>query len=253
MDTKLLEGLGLNPVETRLYEAVFKAGAIAPAALAKAAGVKRTTAYSIARGLVEKGILVEDATRRPRVFLPAMPEDIARAVDAEQKLFDEKKRALGELGAMVSRTHTKEAAFAPRVRFIESNKLKSYLYQAYASWYDSMQKTGETTYWGFQDATFVEHFGEWIDWVWERTPTELDLKLLTNLTPSEKKMAGKYPRRLVKYWGEATNFISSTWVTGDYVIMINTRQAPFYLVEIHDPRFAHDQREVFRNLWPLVP
>jgi hypothetical protein len=114
-----------------------------------------------------------------------------------------------------------------------------------------MLKT-EPTWWGFQDHTFIDFFLNSAEWYWKQAPKAVDLKLLTNRSPTEQQLSGKFERRHVKFWGEATNFISTTWVCGDYIIMINTRNHPFYLVEIHDALMAHDQREVFKNLWPLV-
>jgi hypothetical protein len=77
--------------------------------------------------------------------------------------------------------------------------------------------------------------------------------LLSNRAEAEVQFAKTaVTQRVVKFWGEATNFISTTWVIGDYVIIINTRNQPFYLIEIHDKLMAHDQREVFKNLWSLV-
>ena len=59
MDDKLLTSLGLSNKELKLYKAVMRAREISPAELARAVKIKRTTCYSMARGLVEKGFLVE--------------------------------------------------------------------------------------------------------------------------------------------------------------------------------------------------
>lgn len=119
-------------------------------------------------------------------------------------------------------------------------------------WHKSLEKT-ESEWWGFQDHTFVEQFSEWITWYWEQPWSPIELKLLSNRSESEVAFGNTIgPKRQIKFWGEATNFHSTTWVVGEYVIMVNTRQRPFYLVEIHDALMAHDHREVYRNLWPLV-
>lgn len=252
MDEQVLMQLGLNASEIRLYKTVVTARHIAPSELAKAIDVKRTTAYSMARGLVEKGLLLEDGTRRPRVFAPAGPEEIQVAIDAEKKRSQERQALLERLSEKVSQTQAETSYPVPRIKFIEEGKLEQYLYKTILIWWGNMQQTNERTWWGFQDASFAKHFAKWIDWQWEQAPETIDLKLLTNFSKTERELTGKYSRRNVKFWGEATNFVSSTWVMGDYVVMINTRQNSFYLVEIHSKTLAHDQREVFRNLWELV-
>ena len=253
MDEKLLSSLGLSESEVRLYKAVLKVGELTPAALAKAIGLKRTTAYSAARTLVEKGLLIEDATKRPRVFSPAAPEDLLLAIEAEKKRSQERQELLRTLSEQVSMKNAETAYPVPRIRFIEESKLNDFFHQAFPIWNKSMLDIGDTVFWGFQDASLVEHYEEQLHYWWKLAPEEFSTKILTNLGGAEKRMIGKYERRGIKYWGEATKFISSTWVTGNYVTMINTRQHPFYAIEIHSPLLAHDQREVFRNLWPLVP
>lgn len=252
MKDSLLISLGLNESEVRLYREVLKEREITPASLAKASGMKRTTAYSVARGLVEKGLLIEDATKRPRTFSPSAPEDIALAVETEKKRSLERQNLLKKLSEQVSMTSASKEYPVPRIRFIEEAKLNDFFRQAFPLWNESMLEINEPVFWGFQDATLVEHYEDQLHHWWKISPEALSTKLLTNLSGAEQRMRGKYDRRVVKYWGEATNFVSSTWICGDYVIMINTRQHPHYAIEIHSSILAHDQREVFRNLWPLV-
>ncbi len=252
MDTALLGSLGLSEGERRLYTAVLKAREITPAALARAAGLKRTTAYSAARGLVDKGLLIEDASRRPRVFVPAGPEDIALAIEVEKKRSEERQALLKQLADNVSLENAEKDYPVPKIRFIEESKIKEFFIQAMPLWNQSMLATKEPVFWGFQDASLVEYYEEQLHYWWKIAPKEFSTKILTNLGVAEKRLSAQYERRGIKYWGEATNFISTTWVTGDYVTMVNTRQHPHYAIEIHSRVLAHDQREVFRNLWPLV-
>lgn len=252
MDNHLLVSLGLSESEVRLYKAVVRAKEITPANLAKVTDIKRTTAYSMARGLVEKGLLTEDATRRPRVFLPTGPEEMVSVIEGEKRRFEERQELLKKLGEQVSVAQAESSYPIPRIRFIEEAKINDYFKGAFSVWMESMLSRNEPVFWGFQDATLVEHYEEQLRYWWTISPENLYVKLLTNLSSAEKKIAGTFERRHMKYWGEATNFISSTWICGDYVIMINTRQHPHYVIEIHSAELAHDQREVFKNLWPLV-
>lgn len=232
---------------------MLKLGSATPVALAKAAGVKRTTAYSIARGLVEKGLLVEDATKRPRTFDLASPANVLALIAEEKKHLSKKEATLTAVAKQLAELSSKSNYPIPTLRFIEEARIAGFLKQQAPVWDKSILESKETTWWGFQDHTFVEHYGDWIDWYWTQSPQPIDLKLLSNYAEAEVKFGHKYaPRRLIKYWGEATLFRSTLWAIGDYVVMINTRNHPFYLVEIHDALMANDQREVFKNLWPLV-
>ena len=251
MDDNLLAALGLNARETAVYRAVLKNGEIDPASLAKTTGIKRTSAYAIARALVEKGLLVEDSTKRPRVFLPASPKEVEHIVSEERKRLDVREGLYKELAGELSHAQSAKTYPVPQIRFVESEKIERFLYAESPKWIESLLNE-DGTWWGFQDHTLVEHFKKWIDWQWKQEPELQAVKLLSNKSVSELRMKGKYPNRTVKFWNKAGNFISTTWVAGDYVVMINTRTQPFYLVEIHDATFAHDQREVFKNLWNLL-
>lgn len=254
MKDSLLSSLGLSPAEIRIYNGVIKLGPSTPSAFGKSAGIKRTTAYSIARGLVEKGLLVEDLTKRPRVFSLASPSEILAISRVDKKRVQEREELLKKLSSELSTLKAGSAYPVPTVRFIEEAKLADFLRQESPVWDKSILESGETTWWGFQDHTMVEHYGDWISWYWAQSPKPIDLKMLSNRAQVEVKFGPKLaPRRCLKFWGEATGFLSTTWAIGEYLVMINTRTRPFYLVEIHDKLMAHDQREVFKNLWPLVP
>lgn len=253
MDKQLLDSLDLGESEALVYETVLKTGAIDPAALAKAAGVKRTTAYSVARGLVEKGLLVEDATKRPRVFTPAGPKEVLALVENEKKRSAERESTLTKLAGELSKLSSATSYPVPTVRFIEEGKVADFLKQQAPVWDKSMLEIDEPTWWGSQDHSFVEKYGDWITWYWKQAPGTINLKLLSNRAEAEVEFAETAdPRRSIKFWGEAANFLSTTWAIGDYLVMINTRTKPYYLVEIHDKLMAHDKREVFKNIWPLI-
>lgn len=256
MDEKLLSALDLNESETAVYLAVLSNGAITPVDLAKAANIKRTTAYSVARSLVEKGLLAENITRRPRVFTSATPEQVLSLIEGEKKKLEIREDSLKKIAAELSRISARTSYPVPTVRFIEEDKIGNFLRQQTPEWDASLLET-DPTWWGFLDHSFLDIHADWLDWYWLRTDEKIQVKLMTNRTKMEievkERLAKKYgERRQTKYWGEVTNFLSSSWIVGDYVIMVNTRQKPFYLVEIHDKLMAHDQREVFRNLWEMV-
>ncbi len=253
MEESLLKSLGLNQSEIKIYRSISELGSGTPAVFGKSAAIKRTTAYSIARGLVEKGLLVEDTSRRPRTFRLASPSEVLALTEVDKRLILEREKLYKKLATELTTLSASSTYPVPTVRFIEEAKINDFLHQQITVWDKSMHDTKETSWWGFQDHTFVEHYSDWILWYWERFPKDVDLKFLSNRAEVEVQFGPKIgSRREIKFWGEATNFNSTTWVIGDYLVMVNTRTHPFYLFEIHDKRLAHDQREVFRNLWPLV-
>ena len=202
MDTSVLEPLGLNKNEIALYKAVLKTGQLTPAEVAKVTSLKRTTAYNVARSLVEKGLMIEDATRRPAVFTLANPEQVLIQIEREKKQLEEREEMYKKVAAEISKYTVGKEYNVPTVRFVEEGKIADFLKKNSSVWDDSAIANKECTWWGFQDHTFVEHYGDWIEWYWERWREEIDLKLLSNRASAEVDFAKKnqhFERRKIKF------------------------------------------------------
>jgi hypothetical protein len=141
------------------------------------------------------------------------------------------------------------------MRFIDEYNIKDFLYRQTPMWEESMIRSGDLTWWGFQDHTILEtkEYVDWIDWYWKIGSEKIDLKLISNDSAIEAKMAEKkYPRRAIKFWKNEFKFTATNFIMGDYVVFFMTGQRPHYLVEIHDAVYAQNMRQVFRNLWEII-
>jgi hypothetical protein len=111
--------------------------------------------------------------------------------------------------------------------------------------------TKDNIWYGFQDHSFVENYQDWIDWTVKRFKgTRYEVRLFSNASRIEEKMEGRIPERNIKFLKDS-RFTATTWVIGDYLVMISTSKAPFYLVEIYDALMAENMREVFKNMWEV--
>lgn len=246
---KLLKELGLNKNEILIYETTLTRYPITPIELARETGIKRTTAYGIARTLAERGFLVEDSSKRPRVFTPSSPAEVLGVVKEEKSALEKKEKAIKELSEVLVQKTASKTYPVPKVRFVEEKNMERFLKQETPKWHRAIENLSEAIWWGFQDHTFVKEFRDWIDWQWDHAPESVSLRMLTNRSNLEKNVSGKYPKRNMRYWDGSDNFVSSTWAIEEYVVVINTRQRPFYLYEIHDPLLSHDLREIFKKTW----
>ena len=251
MNTKLLRSLGLAENEIVVYKAIFKDREILPSELAKVTGIKRTTAYSVVHSLVEKGLVIEDTTKRPRTVSLATGGEIENAISIEKKRSQEKQDLLIKLSQEVENREAEESYPVPQIRFVEESKVAQFLNKRIEIWNENMKKV-DPVFWGYQDPSLLDNYEGWIKKYWKQAPKNFEVKLLTNDERAERRVSGKYERRHTKFWSATQNFLSTTWVIGDYVIILNTKQHPYYLIEIHDKLIAHDQREVFRGLWNMV-
>lgn len=246
---QLLEMLGLTQKEAQVYIAIQKQGRTAPADLAEITKINRTTVYSVAKELLNKGIIVEDLGSPKRELLATPPQELRKLIDQELSAIKQRESFLDEAIESIESIADKAAYPVPRIQFIKEDRLKSFLYERTPVWDRSIVERGGE-YLGFQEPIFVEKFEDWIDWYWNQAPSTIQLKLLsTKNSEAESRVASKgYDRRQIIFWKENIQFNTTTWIMGDYVVMFVLSTSPNYLVEIYDQRFAENQRMIFRGI-----
>lgn len=246
---QLLELLGLTPKETQIYIAIQKQGRVAPADLADITKINRTTVYSVAKELLNKGIVLEDLGSPKRELLATPPEDLRKLIDQDLDAIKQRESVLDEAIESIKSVAGNAAYPVPRIQFIKEDRLESFLYERTPTWDASIVERGGE-YLGFQEPIFVEKFEDWIDWYWGQAPSTIQLKLLSaKNSDAESRVATKgHDRRQIIFWKATITFNTTTWVMGDYVVMFVLSTSPNYLVEIHDHRFAENQRVLFRGI-----
>jgi len=246
---KLLTQLGLGEKEQIIYKLILSYGKIAPVLLGRLAKINRTTVYSVAKELKDKGLVVEDIGGKILYYMPAREHELEKIVEHEREKVDAKEKSIRELQQLLKNTPESKTYSVPKVRFVDEADLDNYLYEATPRWIES-GLANDPTWWGFQDHTFVEHFRDWIVWFWNRAPEKINLKLFSNKSDIEKEMVTEgIDRREIVFWKGDNEFTGTQWVVGSYIVMIITKERPYYLVEIHDSVMAHNMRQVFKKLW----
>ncbi len=241
--------LGFTNKETEVYLALLTHGKMTPAEVAKLTRISRPTVYSVAKELVKKGVVLEDLGGSSRSLVAKQPEDLAVLVNREQKALDIKKATVKTAIEELSRVAQSVKYDIPKIVFIPEEEIDAYLRKQTAIWNDSIHET-DGVYWGFQDPTLVESYQDWIDWYWQRSLKLPVLNLLSNISNAEQRMHTKgYKNRNIRFWNGADAFTATTWVMGNYVVMIVTSQRPHYLIEIHDAMMAQNLRQLFKGIW----
>lgn len=246
----ILKQVGLTDKEIHVYTTLVEQRRLTPAKIAKATGLNRSSVYSIAKGLMRKDLVREDYAKK-QIYLSALPpENLNNLIKKEERELKEKKELIGNAISELQAININTTLSIPKISFIYEEDLLDYLYEQSPVWDESCLKY-DGVWWGFQDHTFVENYKVWIDWFWATfAPKEILLKMFSNDSSTEKNMKSKgYARRMVRPWKGGTDLTSTTWINGDYIVMITTRQRPHYLVQIHDKTLAHNMREMFKNIW----
>jgi len=250
MISNILKDLGFSEKESIIYQTVYEQGHISPAQLSLSTGINRSTVYSVIKDLIDKGVVAEDQTKQQTMFVALPLSSLSSMIDKEERKIQDKKllveQAIKEFSGLNRTTSISE----PKVTFIFEENLNDFLYKQTPEWSKSaMRRDG--IQWGFQNPGFAKTYQKWIDWFWKEAADErLLLKFLTNESEDEKHIQSKgYNRRLIKYWKRGSDFTATTWVSGDYIMMVITDQKPHYLVQIYDKVLAHNMREMFKGLW----
>ena len=252
MINEVLEKIGFTKKEAVVYAALVAAGKATPAELAKTTGINRATVYGLAKALIKRGVVYEDITGRPRNLTPNPLPDLRRLTSSAKREVEEKDKLIATAIDELSNISANTRYTVPKIRFVEQEQLRDFLFKETTGWYESLEKSGEA-WWGFQDHRLVEEYQDWIDYSWKKYP-EQTVKLLSNDSRVEAAALQRYPKnREIRFWSMSQNFTATTWIVGDYTILLSTRGTSDYLVEIHDAVFAHNLREVFKGIWHTLP
>jgi sugar-specific transcriptional regulator TrmB len=247
MIEQLLQQLGLNEKEITVYLEIVKQGKITPSLIARKTSIQRSTVYAVSKNLIDKGLIFEDLGQKITHFVAKPIEELEGLYDAEKRALEQKKKLVGQAIAELEK-YPKDVRYSiPKIRFIDEDGLENFLHKQLIIWNESA-KLKDNSCWGFQDHSFAENYQKWINWAWKTF--QMDVNLLSNQSEIENKLKNEMPdKRIIKFWEENVNFSSSMWIMGNYIIMITTRQEPFYAVEIYDAVLAHNLREVFKQIW----
>lgn len=252
MSKQTLGKLGFSDKESEVYLALLQHGKMTPAEIAKLTRISRPTVYSVSKELVKKGVVIEDLGGSSRSLIAKQPEDLAILVNREQKALDVKKTTVDQAISELKKIAQSSKYSIPKIVFIPEEEIDAHLRKQTTVWNDSIHAT-DGVYWGFQDPSLVDSYQDWIDWYWHQ-PIKLPiLNLLSNTSEAEQRMGTRgYKNRNIRFWSGAAAFTATTWVMGNYIVMINTRHHPFSLIEIHDAMMAENLRQLFSGIWKTL-
>ncbi len=248
MAVEALKTLGLNDKQIQVYLTVLQQGKATAITIARITKINRTTVYSVAKELVEKGLIEEDIGGATSYFVARPPQELRYLVEREEQNIQKKKQATAVVIDELEKLVGNKVYAAPKINFVEEKNLEKYLYKQTPIW-DASVLQYDGHWWGFQDKTFIKHYEKWIDWYWESgSKPHTQLKLFSNESAEAMKKK-KFTRRQIRFWNNPEEFTATTWVLGDYVVSIVTSQRPHHLVDMHDPVLAKNLRGIFKKMW----
>lgn len=254
MYTELLNKLGFDDKEIAVFITVLERGRVAPAAVSTITGIKRSTVYSVAKSLMERGVLHIDTSSEPAYLVVESGEVLENLISKQEIKLNEERKTVAETIRLLENIPKSKNYSVPKIRFYNERELEPALYDRTKYWQESAVSTNEPLVWGFQDPLWFEKYPEWVKYYWDNAPKELGSRYLMDIRSKETKKKQTFGNnRLIKYIDTKKHSFSTTnIVLGDYILYIVANEKPYYMIEIHDRVMAHNLREVFKMLWEKV-
>ncbi len=237
-----LTNAGLTQKQAKIYLAALELGTAKIPALAKKAGIKRTTAYGIADELVSLGLLGYSAKNASKIFQAQKPKNIASLLEARKQ---EIERVLPDLEALYTKHHLQ-----PHLQFFEGKEGIKRIYE------DTLTSRSKKLLQIIRVKDFIEFPGgtfakEYIHKRVERDITAYSLHpssgdIHNELYAKESVELKRYVRYL-----PAHIFHASTIMIYDYkVAMISTKAENFGFI-IESKEFSSTLQAYFDFMWKL--
>jgi len=245
--------LGLTEKEIEVYLVLLKHGQMTPVGISRLTTINRTTVYTVLKELSKKGLTLEDKGQAIQTFVAQSPETLQHMVKKEEMLLQRKKEKAMLAVEQLSSLASKGEFTIPRITFIEEDQMYQHSYSRTDTWNKSVKATG-TDWVGYFDHTLNTFWEEYIEWYWKQESSkETHFRLLTNEKNFDDyriKIEGP-DNREIQFWDEVGELSFSTMVMGNYILLLQTREKPFYMIEIFDAAYAKSQRQIFTTMWKL--
>ncbi len=245
---QVLKNYGLSDEETRLYLAGLKLGEAPLARIAKDAGIKRSSAYLIAKNLSEKGLMGNFK----------LPDGMRFVASSPSLLAEQAKKKLSEINEIIPELKAiqKKSQFNPKVTVYEGKEG----YIAIAN--ESLKKPGSVVRSIGSLQKIYEIVGQEYDhdhYMPERIKNNIQIKALyfkkeiTEFFPSTIFTSEKNNQELreIKFLPE--NYTDSTHVLiYQNTVAIFTSKKELMAVKIESEEIANSEKNKFDLIWSLL-
>ncbi len=237
-----LKKLNLSEKEARVYLALLELGPSTPYKIAKKAHLKRPTAYVIAEGLAEKGLIIQVTGEKQCTYIARSPESYIE--DAEQKI-REARKVLPELMALQKKTSEK-----PNILYFEGLEGMKQAYAYRLKEFHDKEIVGFFA--RFQD--IGEELDKEVFLPWNEYKEKHNMKV-RGFTPDDKSLqhysrflSGEAKTITAKYLPTSLYNSDSSIEVFDWgirIVIMESKQA----IIIESDKLARTLKQVFELLW----
>lgn len=236
----ILNHIGLNNKEAKIYIALLKLGESNIKSIADKSGIPRTSVYTPLESLIGKGA-VEYYKRKGRNYYTAtQPEKLIDINKKNIQLFSDNLDKFREIeNASSSR---------PQIRFFSGKEEVKLLLDEILQ-----EKRPFMAITSIEDMNKLvsEYFGDFIE---RRKNQNLPVRLLTNRSEDSflLKKTDDEDMRETRFVPEKYNFSTANYIFGDNIAMLSLKDNPVFGVLMKDPQIAETHRMYFELIWEIA-
>ncbi len=242
---KILEEIGLNQKEARVYLSSLELGQDTAYNIAKASGLKRATVYFVLEGLLEKGLVSLRKTRKATYYSVISPDKLLAYLERKQ---EQLKNILPDLQQKYDQQPTK-----PIIHVFEG---KEGLLQVYNEVTIYLNKSKEVLYYGSMQHWEQEGFETELD-LWIQTmknKRSIVREILSKNDPEAKKYAKRIlangnPNHRIRFLPDNLEYYDNdNMIYGDKIAIFSVGKSVFVTI-IESKNIADSYRTLFNAAW----
>jgi HTH-type transcriptional regulator, sugar sensing transcriptional regulator len=240
---KTLENFGLSENEAAVYLAALSLGPSTILALSRAAGVKRTTVYSVILALQNKGLLIRNVKGWKTFFAAEPPEKLENIIESKKA---ELLQALPDLSSLYNLKGDDGS-----IQFYDG-------IEAVKSVYDSLIRDvrahedylvlSDLDQWLSLDAKFFQNFIE------RRAKLPINIRILSQDSKTARKLKQneRAYNEKIKFLPQGTALTTNLVITPQRVV-IHQLVPPVFAMSIANPNVIRMHKEQFEIMWKALP
>jgi sugar-specific transcriptional regulator TrmB len=233
---EILEKIGLNKKEAKIYLAVLALGESTVLPIARKSGIQRTYCYDILNSLAQKGMVSYVEKRGRRRYAATEPKIVKRLLSDKLKEFDS---VLPNLEGLYQK-----APLRPKVRFFEGKEGIEILHE------EILKETKEVWFFG-SIADWARRFPNYTDYVKRQIDKGIrirDLVRPNDPTPLVYQKFYKKGQQEMRILPESSSFNTDNMLWNNKFVMISYG-ADLYAVSIESAEIAQTMRIIYEILW----
>ena len=248
MNTEILENIGLNRAEIKVYLALLEIGVVTTGPLVKKSGIPSSNIYNVLKDLVDKGLVSYKITANKKYFEASDPKRLLDFVKERKDKLDLEEEKLKSLipHLIIKQTMSEKKQETNIYGGIKGIKTALEYVLKILEKGDTFYVLGAPKIGNERMNAFFEDFHK------RRVKKSINYCVIYN---SDAKKYGErrknFPLTKVKYFEKDINTPSVFWVYNEYVAIVVFSEEPIALV-IKNNQIAKSFLEYFKISWKIA-